>query len=261
MSVKANIIKGETLSEDADGFRSVVVYQVTGLSGNANARLYNALLADGVPQFGEPHPVIGGIRVSDRQAKPVSGSSTTGVEITITYEALKPESQPPDDTQPAQVSVGSSLESTVTQLDISGNQILVSHTFVEDDEDGNVQTRTRTQGGEVEYQVPSMVLRFTRRESAAPDGKANAYVGKVNSDIFGGQPAHGWLCTRIEGTSDDGGQTYTVTYEFQRNKESWLATVVYIDPETGRPPPGLVAGQGIKQVQVYEAVPFSGLNL
>ena len=70
-------------------------------------------------------------------------------------------------------------------------------------------------------QVPTVLLRFQRRESKP---RNNLYVGYVNSttwDLSAPWPSIGVideqcaLCTRIENTTLDEGQTYCVTYEFQ----------------------------------------------
>jgi hypothetical protein len=102
---------------------------------------------------------------------------------------------------------------------------------------------------------------FSRREGFSPAFKSRNFVGRTNSGTWGGDPPGSWLCTRIEGVSDDGGQTFNVTYEFQYNIDTWLATVVFIDPDTGRPPENLIEGEGLKQVQVYPRVDFNLLNL
>ena len=53
-----------------------------------------------------------------------------------------------------------------------------------------------------------------RRETTAPRAKAQTYVGCTNSDAFYGGTAGQWLCSRIEGTSNDEGLSWIVDYEF-----------------------------------------------
>jgi len=261
MTVTAHLISGESLEQTADGWRSQAQYQVDGVTGSAAGKLYQAMSNSNVPQFGDPHPVLSLLRVSNRSARPITDASTQVVVITITYEQPTSEQQTPSETEQSQIQVGSSVESVVTQRDVDGNQILVTHTYSKTDAEGNVQEVTQTQGGEVEYQVPSTSFSFSRREPQSPGDKSLLYVGKINSAFFAGAPAGHWLCTRIEGSSDDGGQSYNVTYEFQRNSEGWAATVVFIDTDTGRPPPFLVEGVGIKDIEVYRRIDFNALNL
>ena len=261
MSVTKNIITGESVSEGPDGFRATVVYHLTGVTGNPEQRVASALFTAGIPQPGDPYPGIAGLRVHSRTATPITDSTTTAVKVVVQYEQLKVDQQPADSTQLPQISVGGSLNQVTTQKDVFGNQITVSHTFDQADADGNITTTTKTQGGEVEVQVPATVFQYVRREPISPGILSLEYVGKINGSFFAGADAGKWLCTRIEGQSDDGGQTYTVTYEFQKNDDGWDATVLYIDPDTGRPPIGLVEGEGIKTVQVYRMADFGQLNL
>ena len=261
MTVTANIIPGESISVSPDGWAATVVYHVTGLTGNANTRAYAAIISPGIPVIGTPHPAVSSMRVARVEAKPITSDTPNSMMVTVQYEQLQPDQQPPNEAQLPQVQVGSSVENTVTQKDVTGAQITVSHTYNETDENGDGVTRTETQGGEVEYQVPSTSVTFSRREGQSPAYKSRLFVGKTNAGSFGGDPAGSWLCTRIEGSSDDGGQTFNVTYEFQHNRDTWVATVVFIDPDTGRPPNGLVTGEGLIQVQVYQRIDFYQLNL
>jgi len=261
MSVISNIIGGETISLTSSGWSATVVYLVTDLTGNANQRAYKAITTPGIPTYGQTHPAVSSMQVSNIEARPVDENNTKKFMVTVQYEQLKPEDQPPSESVQPQIQVGSSVESTVTQKDVNGDQILVSHTYTDTDADGNIATRTDTQGGEVEYQIPSTSVSFSRRENASPAFKSRLFVGKTNSTTWGNDPPGTWLCTRIEGVSDDGGQTFNVTYEFQHNRDTWAATVVFIDPDTGRPPEGLVNGTGLKHVQVYQRADFYQLNL
>ena len=88
-----------------------------------------------------------------------------------------------------------------------------------------------------------------------------------------GDPDRTWLCTRIDGQSQDGGVSFVVTYEFQIRRgpylseatpptyQGWDAVVVYIDPETDKPIQEPVWGETIKLVRVYPEMDFAALNI
>ena len=121
--------------------------------------------------------------------------------------------------------------------------------------------RTINQGADVELSIPQLVLTETRKESSTPANTARAFVGKVNQFACFGGAARTWLCTRIEGTTNDRGASYEVTYEFQYNEQTWDAVVVFRDPNTQRPVDSPEEGEGIKTVQVYSVANFAALGL
>lgn len=77
---------------------------------------------------------------------------------------------------------------------------------------------------------------------------ARDFVGKVNKSgwlLAPDDPAYTWLCTGIEGISNDNGSSYVITYSFQYREDYWMQTVLYIDPNTGRPPSDVDYGEGV----------------
>lgn len=137
----------------------------------------------------------------------------------------------------------------------------MAHEFITVAADGTETKETQSQGGEVDVQIPQLVLQTDRIEKFSPKAKAKEFVGTVNSNIIGTDLPRTWLCTSIQGRTDNDGESYNVTYEFQFNPETWDAIVVFIDKETGNPPPGLVEGEGIQVVQVYRAKDFNRLKI
>ncbi|MGH9892754.1 MAG: hypothetical protein ACREA0_12345, partial [bacterium] len=235
------------------------------LSGNASALLYNAMQSGGVPAFGEPHPTIPLLRCVSRSAQLQAGNDIA--QITLVYKIPKPQQTNPNESgqggAPAAgvVRVGSTVQSTTTQKDRFRTPISVTHTFPVSHEDAEFAGRKITQGVDVDVSVPQLVVSETRRESSTPIFKARSFVGTVNSgSIWSGAPRT-YLCTRIDGQTNDNGLTYEVAYEFQYNPQTWDATVVFRDPVTQRPVDKPVDGQGIKTVTIYEERDFGQLGL
>ena len=258
-----DVVEGGTLSETQDGYEVVRVAWVDSLSGRADERLYNAVRAAGVPRYGDPHPSIPNLRVVQRSAAFEGGNDR--VVVTLTYRVPQANEGPPSDptgnTQPGIVRVGSTVQGGTTQKDVNGNAITVRHVFPADHEDPEFAGRIITQGADVELSIPQLVLTETRKETGTPANTARVYVGKVNQFACFGGAARTWLCTRIEGTTNDGGVTYEVTYEFQYAEQTWDAVVVFRNPNTQRPVDAPEEGEGIKTVQVYRVANFAALGL
>ena len=135
---------------------------------------------------------------------------------------------------------------------------------------------TAYQGGTTPQFQPTTTLTASRVESVSPGQKSKTYVGKVNSGTWSLDPgclAREWLCTGIDGSSNDRGSTWNVTYSFEYKPRivdddrltGWDARVYYIDPDTGRPPSdcnsGDNKGEGYKVVQIYDEINFNALGL
>lgn len=254
---RIDVVEGASLSETQDGYEEIRVAWVDSLSGRADQRLYNAVRAAGVPRFGDPHPSIPNLRVVQRSAAFEGGNDR--VVVTLTYRVPQANEGPPSDpaggaAQAGIVRVGSTVQGGTTQRDVFGDPIIVRHKL-------QGSSEYTPQGADVELSIPQLVLTETRKESGTPANTARAFVGRVNQFACFGGAARTWLCTRIEGTTNDRGASYEVTYEFQYNEQTWDATVVFRDPETGRPVDEPEEGEGIKTVQVYSVANFAALGL
>ena len=74
------------------------------------------------------------------------------------------------------------------------------------------------------------------------------------------------MCTRIDGVSNDGGETYRVTFEFQYNSRLWAFTGQWIDPETDLPVPvkdydRRTAPEEERTFRVYDEIDFGILGI
>ena len=220
----------------------VIGGMVDGLEGvPEHQRLLAALAATDVPQRGQYHPIITDLPVDNVRATLVPDSpDKANVRIRYAYPTGSDGFiNFPDETAPPQIEIVSAVVPMTTEFCYVGqgnntkqNQIVLVHSTqldVEGPPDLNYQV------GEVEIQVPVEIVRYRRRERKSPHGKARLYVGTVNSRPVFADAEHMWLCTKLGGPSDDGGQSYNVTYEFQRNVDSWDKVVVFRDPDTGYP--------------------------
>lgn len=267
--VKVDIDEGPSVTIDQDGPHATRVARVFGLRGTPSARLWYATQAPGVPQYGDHHPWIEFLPVSRVHAVLASEGTTDIATVTIDY-GFSPGGvgsptyfdNEPSDTALPQLEVLTTVQLAQTQFDVNRVQIVVSRII----EDPDTQTSTVIeQAGSVDYQLPMETVRYMRREVQNPQGKARLYVGTINgTGVFNDGP-HYWMCTRLDGVSDDGGATFNVTYEFQRNPDSWDPWIIFTDPETGKPvvltPEEATSGETVKQVVVYRQMDFWALNL
>ncbi len=162
----------------------------------------------------------------------------------------------------AQIEVGTSLTQTESNLDAFGNPITLDYTFPADYIIVEKRGKTdKDQRGMYQRLVPETTVTFRRKEYQSPLIKSTQYTGKTNLNTFLSLGSGRWLCTGIMGASDDGGLTWNVVYQFQCRPDGWDEQIVYINPDTGRPPGDLVPGVGIKCPQRYLQIDFGGLNL
>jgi len=248
-SVTWDILEQTRLQRDAAGDHPVRVAIVTGLSAvNAYERQTEAADALGL-SINDPHPEIATARLQRIDVEMVSHDTA---RCTLTYDHRDAADEASGGEEDSDIEVGASLVGEEVNTDINGNVMTVSYADHPD------------QSGLVSRLRPEVTMNYTRRESSSPGAKARSYVGTVNDGGWKfdpGSAARTWLCTGIVGRSADGGDSWQVTYSFQYNPDGWGARVIWMDPDTGRPPSDLVDGTGIKTYQIYEPKAFNGLGL
>lgn len=247
MATISDIINGAGITVDQQGTSATRIFIVEDLTGGPEGRLQQALTASGIPSRGDSHPISSAYRVDSIRVEPLEGS-VTKARVTVTYKPWIPRRFVPNDTQDCDVQIGASMQDVESVFDANGDDILVTHNEI-------------TQRGKINKAEVIMTLQLTRRETTNPRTKAQQYTGKVNSVPWIGDPEMSWLCRSISGHSDDGGDSYMVTYEFHRKLPDWNVWVAWVDPATGEHPPDLVEGGGLLLFQVYETINFAGLNL
>lgn len=158
------------------------------------------------------------------------------------------------------------LQQKTSNLDINGDLVEVQHTYPEDDP--NHADETLVQGGEFQYYEPERTVYIRGiKQTRTPWIIANAIIGRVNTNIWGGELPRKWLCTGCSwrlawaGRMGVNGREnrYFVDFEFQFNQDTWDPTVTFIDDVTGKPPPDLVAGVGYKTVTKMPAVDYNSV--
>lgn len=239
---------------DSEGITAERVFIVEDVSSDAATKLYQAMLSNGIPFKGDPHPSIPGAIVTSVTATPQEGK----VRVVANYgPQTTDESEPSEAPESAVLIVASSTTETTTNLDKDGQPIYGTITF----SDGT--TPAVQQLLEANILVPTLTIQFQRKERNCPIRKAIGYVGRVNDQAIGVFSAGTLLCTELEGTTNDGGQTYDVSYVFQHNPATWAAVLEYQDKDAGGAHADVnpATGNGLKVAQLYKEEDFGRLNL
>jgi hypothetical protein len=195
-----------------------------------------ALAHTSMPVFGDSHPKIAALKLVDRSAR---SRGVATVSVDLTYRLPGAEVQPPAGAQ-FMVSGGSAVEQIETELDRDGVQVTVQH-------NGDTQggTITPLEARDV------LTLEAPQQQTVNPWFLARDWVNRVNDGPFAFDPDpeayRKWLITNISFELIDPNTTpwtYRYRYELRHNEHGHDPQIVYIDPATGRPPPGLVVWLG-----------------
>ena len=195
--------------------------------------------------------------------------------VTLNYErpgASDVGGDPPDTSAPPVIRGGTSLKQVSTGYDGNGDPIEVTHTWPaltpEEEKAASPEEIARaggeqTERGTIEVLVPMSHLEFVfDRATSAPGAFTKSYGGHVNSSSWQGGVARTWMCTQADFELVDDSvnpHVYRMTFAFDFDPEGWDndTTALFIDPLTGRPPKGLVDGEGIKTITYYPERDFN----
>lgn len=263
--VTRELIESARLVETADGFSGTRAFMLEDVPGNREAQLYNASLDPNIPVFGAPHPVVPEIQVTSRSFEPRDDRIVfCQIDYEIPDEGDRSQAGSTSEPVPedATIRIGGAVVERETNFDVNGNPLIVTYTGTVADDEGNFQVfNGEEQVATVSFLVAQNVIGFSRKESFSPLRKSLAYKGYLNAQSIGIFDAGTLLCTALDGTSDDGGRTFTVEYEFQYDPDGWDQDYSFIDTRTGRPPPDVTRSNGIATAVGYSRADFYALNL
>lgn len=261
-----HVDKAATL-EETDGVITSLTrtFRVTGVTSNTDfERLVDALAESGVPAANSSPSGRANLKVVSRSVVQV-GNDNTVFDVTVQYAVFG------DAETDIWFSGSSTLQQISTENDNNGSQILLSHTFPDDDTDFGLNTdfnpsgtpKEVLQGGEINVFSPTATIQSTQLiRTNVPTNVALDWVGTVNSQSWGGSGERQWMCTDVTYTSldiDTSPEKWKMTFEFQYKQEGWTPTAIFIDPRTGKPPQNLLDGVGIKDIFWHKERNFNTL--
>jgi hypothetical protein len=219
----------------------------------ADAVCNKALQSTLMPQPGVAHPHQGDLLLRGRVARAVS---TNIVEVLLTYK-LPAEGSLPDPMN-YELSGGASIQQVQTEVVPPGRpepsgQVTVEYNGV-------------VQGGEISPYEAIATVRFEYiAATQIPLSIVRSYTNLVNDGTFWGfDPSampRTWIISEVsfERVALEPVTQYRFGFQLQHNPDGWDPQVIYVDPETGRPPADLVANLGYKTIAWHNAVNFGAV--
>ena len=255
--VIVGIVEGERATLTQSGWIRVErEVTVQGVSGTGDERIANAATAVGdngvtVPAINSAHPFLTDLYLQQIEPKSLSPSD---VVLRLIYG--------PTDQSGAQaplneisVEVGGTGAQIEIEKDVAGDLMEIEY---------NGDKR------KIKATIPAAEMGFTlrRREAVSEttiEERGAHFIGKINSAAFRGRAAKTVMCENITGSSEDGGQTFVVSYQFRVRRDEvplhrWQWTGAWQDQD-GFIPEDIVDGTGIKQFDVIRTVGFGELGL
>jgi len=255
-------------SSDIDGLTFDVSIRLTGVAGNSVcAVLNNALASPLIPLKGtDPtavDPALIGTGVEGCWLSKIEAEVIRPREVMV---YLHYQHSPAD---VVRVRAGSNLSQIETNKDKNGDAISLEYTYPSTYEHKpELAGKTVKQGGTITLLKPEITREYEIREPNDPTELTRLYGGKTNSTAMHGtgdvdSPDYGtWMLASINGSSDNnnsGTEYWNNVYVFQYREDGWNPEAAFNDPNTGDPPPDLVADTGIKTVDRYDKVDFKTL--
>ena len=249
MTAKIDIKKSSRLKLDRNGYRAERVAIVSGVTGDADAVLFNALNDAALPDIGDAHPVIDSINLQTVQSESMGGGQ---YRIIMSYFS----------------DLGAEVGSSNARFTAASNTS--TETIYQDINGDPMQSEYAAGTGLVseyfpaEIEKPRLNLDFTYTSTNYPQSDIDKYSGKINSVAWLGYAVGTILCSGVY--VEDDGDNYRVRFSFQHNVETWVfkAQVSYhyanISAHPVRPDPDLDLDTGIKLFDVYESVDFTPLG-
>ncbi len=233
-----------TLS-NSSGVSAQEFYHVTELEGSsALQRLQSATLAPGIPKRGVMHLLLR-VPVESVRARFVGEGLWENALVEVNYGLVQGgggfDNDPDDPGAAPQIEIISTKQPVTTQFDSGGKLLsIIGYQQFPRDADSEIVAGPPEvkppQHGTMEVIQDMTTIVARRRERLSPGvGVTRTHNNAINSDRVFGDPKHIWH-VNISGTTDDGGATWNVVYEFQRNSPlTWNAVILWTDPETGFP--------------------------
>lgn len=254
-TVTRDHLEGTSISRNGNiGYDTVEIAIVVDVAGVGEAQKIAAINDPELPAMNTRHPTLTSSYLIDKRAENF-GPGKWKVFMFWKSRTFSGSGIGADDTQ---IQIGATATQETVDLDSSGNQVTVTNTV------GGVAI---TQTGEFSAFLPQVTMSLTKRKNVSPLENAQDFVGKVNSGDWRMNPgasARTWLCQSIQGSSQDNGNVYTVTYEFihatSRKNGTWDAFITWRDPNTGEVPAGL-SSPAEKFIQNYKTIDFDLLEL
>jgi len=252
-SIAIDIIDG-ALMKETDGFitDAIRIAKITGLTSSTDADVPRQALAYLDEQLITPrsaYPNERDLTLRERNVDPIGNNACV---VELVYKASSATMLPPEFA--VKYTGGTSLEQAQTELDGPfGKPIQVR------DAAGQQQT------GTISIFEPVTEITYEQiRRSSNPKALSSLYTGKLNSATWNDGVQGTWMCTGINFDFESGHippLKWNFEFSFRFKRRGHDPEVIFIDPVSGRPPPGLQANVGFYRVNYYDRQDFNNLGL
>lgn len=255
MTVKTDIAEQHVVRRDANGYQVERIFYIDGLAGVDSARLINAMITSGIPQYGDPHPFVPDIQVTSVTAEPLSNSGQSA-RVSVMYSEPSEDDLLETGQNQETVELSTNLADEETFFDVDGNLLIAEWRATP-----NFATPQLIKYGSTNVERPQMRVTLTRIEPAPPKEAISKYLGKLNLSEWSGFPAGTWLCSGINAREDRG--EYKVDYSFVYRAEGWKVEIIIgLTAEQGNEAPiDVDIGNGFARYEVYDRANFNELGL
>ena len=254
-TVNIDITNGTSISRTANGDRVDRVAYVTGVAGDADARIQAAIDDAAMPNIGDVHPSISTIYLTNIRGEALDPET---VRVTLTYTNERG--------YPLSLNVKKSVSATTTPQpttqDKDGVDMWAIYETLSDVAQTPPVATKENFTANVETPMASIDFEWTIDDGLGttpfPQSLINNNLGYVNSSIWNGYPARSVLCTSVSVYQQ--GLGYRVSVSFSYNPKLWeynamvAVPVNQIDSSTD---PSLDTSTGIKNFKVYGEAAFA----
>lgn len=249
-----NIQRSARGGRDANGYNAVIEVLLSGLGGDPERRIFDALNHPDVPSYGEQHPVYPGIQVVSQEAEAVDVKT---IRVVSTYRVpSEDELTESDDGGSVELAIDSSVASESTSEDADGNTVVNFYSGIPGVAGSPTAIFSTREVAEFEYLRPQLSVRAVRFFNSMPVVFSTDLIATVNADPWSGFPAGTWLVSGIRSEPQSGRWRTTIELTYRRDgwKEQHRIRVF------GEFPQDAVIGNGIVEVDLLRPVPFTQLG-
>ena len=262
MPVKLDITNGARLSHDKNGYRAERIAHISGVIGDVDALLYQALTDPEMPVYGDPHPSIPEITLrSISNLRSVGGGR---YQATLSYYDEKGSES---GSANATMRVSSATAPEQFDHDVNGNRLQARfQAFFEDNTatSSTVQYKSRLWTAEVE--IPRKTYDFEYTTDSYPRGEVDHYEGTINALNWNGYAPGTILCSSVNISEE--ADRWRVRFSFAHNAEEWHFVgaikkddmIFPLNPHPTEPDPDVDLSTGLKVFQLYPSVDFNPLG-
>lgn len=256
MTAILDIIENTSIIQNKNGYTVTRIAIVESVSGNASTRIYNAINDAQLPNLGDAHPDISTITLNDISGEVIDNET---VKVTMSYYN-DPESATTQATAAVRATGSTALDET--QTDVNGDRLYFK--IAADVFGPGIAYESITYTAEVER--PRLSIEFNYTGTAYPHSDIQAYLGRVNDNVWNGYPAKSMLCSAIN--VNERGDNFDISYTFVNNEKGWQFLAALNEKNLNLPasvhPTDPTDGVDLydagKKFDVYQTADFSALG-